>query len=105
MRQYIIVSILLFTLSGCYTLNQEKLETYVADNFSVGMSLSNASTYFENDGFTCDSKNFKPLISCVRSFNNLPTLQNCQERIYLYPNQSHTEVEKIETMQIMCIGF
>jgi len=87
-------------LSGCYALNQEKFETYVSRNISAGMSLTSASNYLNVDGFTCDSQSFRPMISCTRSFNNLPTLQNCQERINLYPDQAYTNVEKVETMQM-----
>lgn len=105
MRHYIFIIIFVFNLSGCYTLNQEKLETYVTNNVASGMSLSSVSIYLEEDGFTCDSQSFKPIISCTRSFNNFLTLQNCQERINLYPDQTYTNVEKVEPMQIMCVGF
>lgn len=105
MRHNIFIIIFAFSLSGCYTINQEKFETYVSNNVTAGMSLSNASTYLKQDGFTCDSQSFKPIVSCTRSFNNFSTLQNCQERINFYPDQSYTNVEKVELMQIMCVGF
>ncbi len=105
LRSYVIIIACVSCLSGCYSLSQEKFETYVSKNVSAGMSLSSVSNRLRIDGFICDSQSYRPMTSCTRSFNNLPTLQNCLERINLYPSQDNINVERVETLQITCVGF
>lgn len=105
LRNFAVIIALVSCLSGCYTISQEKFEAYVSNNVSAGMSLTSASKRLSIDGFTCDSQSFRLMTSCTRSFNNLPTLQNCLERINLFPAQDNISVERVETLKITCVGF
>ena len=97
-----ILLIVLFMLGGCYTVNQEKFAKYAEAQVRVGMPIPDAIGHLSSDGFDCDDKAARLIISCTRIRQSLMPY-SCIERINIM--QSGGTVSSVQIHPIVCAGF
>jgi hypothetical protein len=91
-------------MTGCYTLNDGKFAANVAEMKLEAMSLSGAIARLEQDGFSCDSRSARPIVTCTKTRQGIH-LYSCIERVNLPPSSVPEMVGRVEIPRIMCAGL
>jgi hypothetical protein len=94
----------LASLSGCYTVSNERLSQDVRALVQPGMEIPLAIDRLEGKGFKCDPQSPAPAITCAKTQQSvLP--YTCIERVTLMSSNCPARVERIAIPPIACAGF
>jgi hypothetical protein len=92
------------SLSGCYTVDNERFASHIHVLVSPGMRVADAMHRLEADGFSCDTRSMAGAVTCTRTRQRLLP-STCIERVNLAPPDPAAKAERIDVEPILCAGL
>ncbi len=87
-------------LAGCYTVDQARLTSFVAETVQVGMPLEQALARMSTEGFACDTHSVGPIVCTRMQARLLPNA--CTERVELVRGPGGRSVGRVDVPPIHC---
>lgn len=102
--KYCMIALGLLSLSGCYTVNDQRFSAHVRTLVQPGMPMDAAIAALQGNGFSCDAQSPARSTSCSKTRQRLLP-STCIERVNLYGAALHAKVERVEVSKIVCAGL
>jgi hypothetical protein len=87
-------------LSGCYTVDQARLTSFVGETVQPGMPLDQALVRMNAEGFLCDTRTAGPIVCTRMQGRVLPNA--CTEKVELVRGAGGKAVGRVDVPPIKC---
>lgn len=102
--RFVVITLAVLTLSGCYTANHARLSTDLRQRVTVGLPMSKVLADLSQDGFSCDLTLQSPEVDCSRARYGA-VLYTCIERVALKADAATQRVSSFHVPPIACAGL